>query len=105
MEVKLIRDKLPDKYNLPKEKCPSEAYPILLGNKLVEEATEVSKELKPSTEEVNRVRLIEELADVKEAFDTILELYHIDIEDVEDIQYAKATLNGNLKEGYIIEKK
>lgn len=100
---KLIRDKLPERYNLSKKQCKIEEYPFFLGLKLIEESKEVVAELKPSNEPINRVRLIEELADVREVYETLIKMYDIDIEEIKDIQNAKRILKGGFKEGYILD--
>lgn len=101
---KLIRDKLPDKYNLEKKTCPVNEYPTFLGLKLIEESKEVCKEIPPADEEVNKVKLIEELADVLEVFECISKFYNISLNEIKDIQNAKRTLNGGFIEGYIYEE-
>lgn len=125
--TKLIRDKLPRKYNLKVEECKSDSkYRILLVTKLVEEVNEVYAEacrinpmldatlsdiLKAEDGVVNTAMpvgkpefLIEELADVKEVFDTILDTYGIKLEEVVEYQKAKRLLNGGFSEGYILKE-
>jgi predicted house-cleaning noncanonical NTP pyrophosphatase (MazG superfamily) len=94
---KLIRDGIPE--IIDRSNCQYEItilsnddYLIALGEKLIEEATEVSAVLKDSPE-----KLIDELADLQEVIDALLMAAEIDREAIAIKQKEKRELRGAFK--------
>ncbi len=105
---KLIRDLLPKKYNIQVRQCiGNDEYCNFLAQKLLEETNEVRQAFYNAThsEDDETFMLIEELADLKEVFDSFLDALGIDPKCVKEYQRAKNLLNGSFKQGYILVDK
>lgn len=115
---KLVRDKIPNiiigkSYPFKARKCTDDEFPIELGNKLIEESTEVKEaineyltsEEKDNSEIKTKLlnNIIEELADLKEVEYTIQRLLYLSTEDINTTSNLKRGKRGAFEDRIFLE--
>jgi len=91
----LVRDNLVDKMTswgikVNYKTLNDEEYDQCLRNKMIEEATELAQE-------TDRIKIVEEMADVKEVFTFLKRLYDVTDEELEEVSAEKRKNHGSFE--------